>query len=81
MPSAIPASLFQESFSSAVSALARTNVQNGVVELSTEATPAPSSVWPAKISEKGMTLLTSASRKNRPACGKARRKDGPRRPR
>ena len=53
-------------------------VQNGVVELSTAASPAPIAVWPAKISEKGRTLLISASRKKLPASGNASRKDGPR---
>ena len=75
----MPASLFHESFSSDVIALATINVQNGVVALSTEAIPAPSWVWPAKISAKGMTLLVSASRKNRPAWGSASWKEGPRR--
>ena len=78
MPSSTPATLFSESFSSEVTALAIRMVQNGVVELSTAARPAPIAVWPAKISEKGMTLLISASRKKLPAIGKASRKDGPR---
>ncbi len=52
-------------------------VQKGVVELSTEASPAPISVWPAKISEKGSKLLTSASTRRLPASGSANRKDGP----
>ena len=56
-----------ENFSSLVSALATMIVQNGVVALSTEARPAPISVWPANISEKGMTLLSSASATKLPA--------------
>lgn len=59
------------SFSSLVKALAMINVQNGVVAFSTAARPAPSTVWPAKIRENGITLLVSASRKNRPAYAKA----------
>ena len=61
-----------------VTALAMRIVQNGVVALSTEASPAPIAVWPAKISEKGMTLFRTASRKKLAAIGSARRKDGPR---
>ena len=78
MPNSTPATLFQESFSSLVTALAMTIVQNGVVALSTEASPAPSAVWPRKISENGMTLLRIASAKNIGTCGSASAKDGPR---
>ena len=78
MPSRMPRTLLRENFSSCVTALATRMVQNGVVALSTEARPAPISVWPAKISENGMTLLRMASTMKLPAIGKARAKDGPR---
>jgi hypothetical protein len=74
----MPASLRPVSFSSAVKALARSTVQNGVVAFRTEARPAPSSVWPMNISEKGMTLLSMARPKNALAIGRAAAKDGPR---
>ena len=78
MPNSTPTTLFQLSFSSLVTTLAMTIVQNGVVALSTEASPAPSAVWPRKISENGMTLLSSASRNSIGKCGRASAKDGPR---
>ena len=73
----MPASLFHESLSSRVSRLASRIVQNGVVALSTEARPAPISVWPAKISEKGTTLLRIARMKKLEAMGSTSQKGRP----
>ena len=76
-PSRIPPTLFHVILSSRARKAASRMVQNGVVALSTEASPAPMTVWPAKISEKGMTLLITARKNRLGATAMAGRRDTP----
>jgi hypothetical protein len=64
MPSNVAAIFNGDAFSSPVSMLAAITVRNGVVALRIDARPAPITVYPRKISEKGMALFKRPKPRN-----------------
>ena len=77
MPSEMPATLFQRSFSSAVSAFAIRSVQNGVVALSTEARPAPSCGLAGEDQRERDDVVEQRQQEEAPGIGQRQPEGGP----